>query len=79
MKVLNIHVTNVTMRIKIIHEGFRHKCDQCEQQFTVISSLKAHKASKHDGVKYKCDFCDMQVVRKSSLKHHILLKHSRQT
>ena len=48
-----------------------------KKEFTVISCLKAHKASKHDGVKYKCDFCDMQVVCKSSLKHHILLKHSK--
>ena len=54
----------------IIHDEF--KCDNCDESFRRIDSLKRHIRKIHtNNEKIKCDSCDQNFRRKESLKQHM--------
>ena len=87
MKVSSIPVVNVTcdhlattqrkltLHVKVMHEGFRYACDQCDYKATRKDNLlylhiNSKHSAKHEGVKYACDYCDYQARRKDNLAKH---------
>lgn len=54
----------------LIHNGPRHKCDQCEREFVQRSNLIRHKRI-HTGVKpYFCRYCYKRFADKSACNSH---------
>jgi hypothetical protein len=48
----------------------RNKCNECEESFHHVSSLRRHKRRFHEGKTYGCGVCDkIRAYRGSMLKH----------
>ena len=60
---------------KIVHEGVKYDCDQCNYKATQKSDLRKHIQSKHIGMKYACGQCDYRATTQSNLTAHIHSKH----
>jgi len=54
--------------IKIILEGIRYPCDQCELAATSASCLKQRVENTQEGVRYPCDKCAYAATTSSALK-----------
>ena len=62
--------TSLTNHKRSVHEGTKHKCNQCSSQFTVKSSLTEHQKSVHEGMKYPCGSRDYQATQRTHLSKH---------
>ena len=70
----SITVNNTNKRKISAHEGVKFACNQCDQQFTLQSSLTKHNQNVHEGVRYACNQCEYQGSR-DALRHHLKIKH----
>ena len=57
--------------IKILHEGVKFGCNQCESTFDRHSDRMAHIKAIHEGLKYDCNQCDYRANQQSNLTTHI--------
>ena len=55
---------------RVIHEGVKYHCNQCDQCANLVVSLVQHKRIVHDRVKYSCKQCDRQADSRGSLDQH---------
>ena len=39
---------------RVVHEGVRHPCSQCNHQATIKGNLVRHQRAVHEGVIYSC-------------------------
>ena len=67
--------------MKIIHEGQKdHKCEFCDESFSIAGSLKTHIKRIHDIHKdQNCDICSKSFATKSNLMNHMKRAHKRKT
>ena len=70
------YIDNFKQHIKLIHEGVRYSCDQCDYKGTSKSHLTSHVKSIHEGVRYPCDQCDYKATRTRYLHGHQLTNHN---
>ncbi|XP_060080761.1 zinc finger protein 600-like [Ylistrum balloti] len=53
-----------------IHKGDYFKCDLCNNKFTELCELRAHRQSRHEGITVKCELCGREFASKYALSHH---------
>ncbi|XP_033742123.1 zinc finger and SCAN domain-containing protein 5B-like isoform X6 [Pecten maximus] len=53
-----------------IHKGDYFKCDLCNNKFTEMCELRAHRQSRHEGIAVKCEMCGREFASKYALSHH---------
>ena len=56
-----------------VNEKF--KCDQCEEEYGMLSHLQAHNESRHKDVEYPCDQCEYKATQETNLWTHIETRH----
>ena len=61
--------------MKSFHEGYRHKCGNCDFEAEKIKDLKLHQYLKHEQNKHICDQCSATFKFKSRLERHIESAH----
>ena len=61
---------------KVVHEGIRYPCDECEHVATRSTHLKAHKNNKHRRKKHFCDQCDYEANWPSQVENHKKIIHN---
>ena len=66
---------NLSIHIKSIHEGEKHKCDKCGKDFTSKWNLQNHVQKIHEKKKFTCSTCNAELSSKSILISHIIKKH----
>ena len=68
--------------IRVLHEGHRYKCNECDYEAKVNKSLQLHvlKIAEgkvgHEGFKHKCDKCSFKTHYKIKLKDHSKVNHN---
>jgi len=61
--------------VQSCHEGYMHKCDDCDFKSEKIKKLKLHIYMKHEQNKHICDQCSATFKFKSRLERHIESVH----
>ena len=61
-----------------VHKGIKHKCSECDAEFTTKESLTDHIKRVHEDKvqKVKCIECDKMFSRKSDMKVHLKRVHN---
>ena len=55
---------------------FRHRCDQCDKAFKIVSDLNSHKKISHEkSCVVICDQCGKECQSKITLENHLRLVH----
>jgi len=57
--------------MKIIHEGKRFKCNQCDYRASKKCNLLKHVTTVHGADRYPCTKCDYKATQKANLQRHI--------
>ena len=63
-----IKIHSKSKQAKITHEGQKHSCNICKNEFVSKSSV-------NEGPKYSCDICKHEYTDKLSVKRHKANKH----
>ena len=77
-RALNIH-NQSHLRKELAKEGndsMYYFCDQCNQKFAYMSSLKLHIQDVHENLKFSCSLCSMTFNKALKLKEHNQEVHS---
>ena len=55
---------------RIVHEGLKYPCRQCNYQATTKGSLVELQSALHEGLKHPCRHCNYEATTKGSLGKH---------
>ena len=63
-------ISELKTHIKLVHDGVKLSCDECNYKTAYKWTLKTHKSSVHEGINFNCDKCDFKSAFKNNLRTH---------
>ena len=67
----NLHAGSLYTNIKVVHEGMKCKCNDCDYKATHRGTLTTHIKAVHEGLKYLCNDCEYKATTRSGFLQHI--------
>ena len=67
---LHISQTHMSDNVK------KYNCEQCDERFSRLETLKLHKQGKHEEWTHSCIHCDFKTFTQHKLKGHLKIKHN---
>ena len=57
------------------HEGIKHRCESCGQEFTMTWHLNKHIKIVHEGKRHRCEKCGKEFGQMNNLNRHVRTVH----
>ena len=60
---------------KVVHEGFRYECVECNIKFKRKVGFKKHTEREHENNEYPCEICDFKGKTQGKRRDHVRKVH----